>query len=196
MRCLVQLLRSTPESYHKGIHLSIKKCFTKIDEIIKVTSNPAGPKLSELPLNKEVKDSLTFFLEVTQVSIEEDLPSDDTSLLLYRPAGTGKTLIANAIARELGAPLIMVTPAEALSKWSGESPKYIRDVLKRAKAERAVLFIDEIHKLTNGQNGEESSCPTHTGHAPHATLPPTSVVSFCKQISQPAFRPATSRSHR
>ena len=47
--------------------------------------------------------------------------------------------------------------AEALSKWSGESPKFIRDVFKKAKEQKAVLFFDELHKLTRGENGEESS---------------------------------------
>ena len=157
VRSLVEVLKSTPETYHKSIHLSIGKILDKMDDIIKVTDKKKGPKLSEMALNKKVKDSLMLFLDVIQVSIEEDLPYNDSSLLIYGPAGTGKTHIANAIAHELGAPLITVRPAEALSRWSGESPKYIRDIFKRAKEEKAVLFFDEIDKLTRGEYGKESS---------------------------------------
>ena len=115
---LVEVLKSTPQSYHKSIQLSFKKILEKMDMIIKSTAKNREPKLSELALNKKVKDSLILFLDVIQVSIEEDLPYDDSSLLLYGPAGTGKTHIAEAIAHQLRAPLIIVKPAEALSKWT------------------------------------------------------------------------------
>ena len=154
---LVEVLKSTPQSYHNSIQLSIKKILVKMDEIIKITAKNKEPKLSDLAINKKVKDSLILFLDVIQVSIEEDLPYDDSSLLLYGPAGTGKNHIAGAIASQLGAPLITVKPAEARSKWSGESEKYIRDIFIKAKQERAVLFFDELHKLIRSENGEESN---------------------------------------
>ena len=154
---LVEVLKSTPQSYHKSIQLSINKTLTKMDEIIKITAKSKEPKLSDLAINKKVKDSLTVFLDVIEVSIEEDLPYEDSTLLLYGPAGTGKNHIASAIASQLGAPLIIVKPAEARSKWSGESEKYIRDIFIKAKKERAVLFFDELHKLIRSENGEESN---------------------------------------
>ena len=148
---------SCPETYQNNIKEAIKKVLGKMDQIIKKTAKNKEDKLSDLALNKKVKDGLMLFLDVIQVSIEENLPYDDSSLLLYGPAGTGKTHIACAIANELGAPIIIVKPAEALSKWTGESPKFIRDVFKKAREERAVLFFDEIHKLTRSENGEESN---------------------------------------
>ena len=151
-----------PEKYHNNFHQAIKAVLFEMDEILKETGKNHLPRLSNLVLNKELKRSLIKFLNRVRVSIKEDLDYEDSSILLYGPSGTGKTFIANAIAQELGVPFILVTPAEAHSKWSGDSAKYIRDIFKQAKQQGAVLFLDEIHKLLHSEDGDESKVHVDT----------------------------------
>ncbi len=54
-------------------------------------------------------------------------------LLLYGMPGTGKTLLAKAIASNSNANFISIKGAELLSKWAGESEKAIREVFRKAR---------------------------------------------------------------
>lgn len=54
-------------------------------------------------------------------------------ILLSGPSGTGKTLVAKALATESGLNFITVDAASLLSKWVGESEKTLRQVFKKAK---------------------------------------------------------------
>ncbi len=65
------------------------------------------------------------------------------SLLFAGPPGTGKTMAAEAIARELGRPLHLVNYAQLENMWVGETEKNIERVFSRAVQEGAVLFFDE-----------------------------------------------------
>lgn len=47
------------------------------------------------------------------------------SVLLYGPPGTGKTRLAHAVAAEVGAELYVVTPADLLSSWFGQTEQYV-----------------------------------------------------------------------
>jgi len=69
-------------------------------------------------------------------------------VLLYGPPGSGKTLLAKAVANESGANFISVKGPEIFSKWVGESEKHIRDIFKRAKqVAPTIIFFDEIDAL-------------------------------------------------
>jgi len=65
------------------------------------------------------------------------------SLLFAGPPGTGKTMAAEAIARELGKALHVVNYAQLENMWVGETEKNIEAVFARALADDAVLFFDE-----------------------------------------------------
>jgi SpoVK/Ycf46/Vps4 family AAA+-type ATPase len=69
--------------------------------------------------------------------------SKGVSLLFVGQPGTGKTLTAEAIARELGRPLMIVNYAHLENMWVGETEKNIEAVFKDAKESGAVLFFDE-----------------------------------------------------
>jgi len=70
-------------------------------------------------------------------------------ILLYGVPGTGKTLLAKAVAKESGVNFIAVKGPELLSKWVGESEKGVREVFKKAKqASPCIVFFDEIDSLT------------------------------------------------
>src|SRR5580658_790249 len=78
-------------------------------------------------------------------------------ILLFGPSGTGKTLLAKAVATESEANFISVRGPELLSKWVGESERGVREVFRRARqAAPCVIFFDEIDALapTRGMGGD------------------------------------------
>lgn len=69
-------------------------------------------------------------------------------VLLHGVPGTGKTLLAKAVANESGANFISISGPEVTSKWYGESEKRIRDLFDEAeKNAPSIIFIDEIDAL-------------------------------------------------
>jgi transitional endoplasmic reticulum ATPase len=69
-------------------------------------------------------------------------------ILLFGAPGTGKTLLAKAIAHESKANFISIKGPEVLSKWVGESEKAVREIFKKAKqASPSIVFLDELDSL-------------------------------------------------
>ncbi|KAF5100261.1 hypothetical protein D0Z03_000844 [Geotrichum reessii] len=70
-------------------------------------------------------------------------------VLLHGPPGCGKTMLANAIANELGVPFISVSAPSVVSGMSGESEKKLRDIFDEAKSlAPCIVFLDEIDAIT------------------------------------------------
>ena len=67
--------------------------------------------------------------------------------LLHGPPGTGKTLCAEAMAGELGRPLLRVVLGGLRSKWVGESERNLASLFERARREEAVLLLDEVDSI-------------------------------------------------
>ncbi len=77
-------------------------------------------------------------------------------VLLAGPPGSGKTLIARALANQCEASFISIKGPELLSKWVGESEKGIREIFRRAKqAAPCIVFFDEIDALAPRRSGGE-----------------------------------------
>ena len=66
---------------------------------------------------------------------------------LYGAPGTGKTMAAHAIARELGRKILIVNYADIESKFVGETPKNIRKAFEAAKNSDSILFFDEADAI-------------------------------------------------
>jgi transitional endoplasmic reticulum ATPase len=80
-------------------------------------------------------------------------------ILLTGPPGSGKTLLAKAVANESDVNFISVKGPELLSKWVGESEKGVREIFKKARqAAPCIVFLDEIDALAprRGSGGGES----------------------------------------
>ena len=77
--------------------------------------------------------------------------------LLYGVPGTGKTLLAKAVASESEANFISVKGPELLSKWVGESEKGVREIFRKAKqASPTVIFFDEIDAIASTRSGNDT----------------------------------------
>ena len=77
--------------------------------------------------------------------------------LLYGIPGTGKTLLAKAVASESEANFISVKGPELLSKWVGESEKGVREVFRKAKqASPTVIFFDEIDAIASARSRNDT----------------------------------------
>jgi transitional endoplasmic reticulum ATPase len=69
-------------------------------------------------------------------------------ILLHGHPGTGKTLLAKAVATESRANFISIKGPQLISKWVGEAERGVREVFKRAKqAAPSIIFFDEIDAL-------------------------------------------------
>ncbi|KAK1366541.1 putative cell division cycle ATPase [Heracleum sosnowskyi] len=142
----------------------------------KETENPAPPKM-EVPDNEFEKRirpevipaneiGVTFAdvgsLDETKESLQElvmlplrrpdlfngGLLKPCRGILLFGPPGTGKTMMAKAIAREAGASFINVSMSTITSKWFGEDEKNVRALFTlAAKVSPTIIFVDEVDSM-------------------------------------------------
>ncbi|APR75673.1 Cell division protein FtsH [Minicystis rosea] len=78
-------------------------------------------------------------------------------VLFSGQSGTGKTLSAEIVARELGRPLYVVELSQLVSKYIGETEKNIEQVLTEAERAEVVLFFDEADALFSARTESVSS---------------------------------------
>jgi transitional endoplasmic reticulum ATPase len=82
-------------------------------------------------------------------------------ILLYGPPGTGKTMLARALATEVGADFREIRTPEILDKWLGASERNIKRIFREARRYRAptVLLFDEFDSIISyaGAGGDAAS---------------------------------------
>lgn len=78
-------------------------------------------------------------------------------VLLYGPSGTGKTVIAQAIANEAKANFVSVQCTDILSKYVGQSSKTISQIFKKARASApCILFFDQFESIARSRGDDTS----------------------------------------
>ncbi|XP_023124822.2 peroxisome biogenesis factor 1 isoform X2 [Amphiprion ocellaris] len=112
---------------------------------------PSGVGLERVGGLKEVRQELmdTILLPAKYPILFSNLPIRHRSgILLYGAPGTGKTLLARAVAKDSGMNFISIKGPELLSKYIGASEQGVRDVFQRAQAAKpCILFFDEFDSL-------------------------------------------------
>ena len=74
-------------------------------------------------------------------------------IVMFGAPGTGKTLLAKAIANEAQANFISIKGPEMISKWVGESERAVREIFKKAKqSSPSIIFLDEFESIANMRN--------------------------------------------
>ena len=69
-------------------------------------------------------------------------------VLMYGPTGTGKTLLAKAVAGETNSHFISLSGPEIMGKYYGESEERLREIFKQAEENApSIIFIDEIDSI-------------------------------------------------
>ncbi|PIN69645.1 ATPase [Candidatus Woesearchaeota archaeon CG11_big_fil_rev_8_21_14_0_20_43_8] len=82
-------------------------------------------------------------------------------ILLYGAPGTGKTLLAKAVATESSANFILVKGPELLSKWVGESEKAVRKIFEKARqTSPSIVFFDEIDAIAPSRGASSDNKAT------------------------------------
>lgn len=91
-----------------------------------------------------------------------------TNAVFSGPSGTGKTMAAEVLARELGLPLFRVETAAIVSKYIGETEKNIEKIFVAADGCDAILFFDEADALfgkrTEVQNAHDRYANLETAY--------------------------------
>jgi len=130
---------------------AIREIFTEIPDV----------KWSDVGGLEETKRVLTETIE-WPLKYSELFKQANTNpakgILLTGSPGTGKTLLAKAVANESGVNFISVKGPALLSKWVGESERGIREVFKKAKqASPCIIFFDEIDAIAPVRGGSADS---------------------------------------
>jgi len=103
-------------------------------------------------IKEELKEAVEWPLKYFDIFKKANTTAPK-GILLYGVPGTGKTLLAKAVASQSGVNFISVKGPSLISKFVGESERAIRDVFKTAKqAAPTILFFDEIDSLIPKRN--------------------------------------------
>lgn len=121
-------------------------------EAIKFREPSDRPKFNDLVDLEEVKKALKRSV-IYPIKTPDLYPLGwSRGILLFGPPGCGKTLISIALANEVGALLLDISPATIMSKWLGEAEKNVARVFKSAREKArsgkpVIIFIDEVDAL-------------------------------------------------
>merc|ERR1719253_440033 len=92
----------------------------------------------------EIKEAVE--LPLTHPELYEDVGiKPPKGVILYGVPGTGKTLLAKAVANETSATFLRVVGSELIQKYLGDGPKLVREMFRLAQEHSpSIVFIDEI----------------------------------------------------
>ncbi|CAD6216720.1 unnamed protein product [Miscanthus lutarioriparius] len=96
-------------------------------------------------VKETLKELVMLPLQRPELFSKGQLMKPCKGILLFGPPGTGKTMLAKAVATEAGANFINISMSSIASKWFGEGEKYVKAVFSLAsKISPSVIFVDEV----------------------------------------------------
>ncbi|XP_071702491.1 uncharacterized protein [Rutidosis leptorrhynchoides] len=117
-----------------------------------IPPNDIGVTFDDIGALEKVKDTLKELvmlpLQRPELFCKGQLTKPCKGILLFGPPGTGKTMLAKAVATEAGANFINISMSSISSKWFGEGEKYVKAVFTLAsKISPSVVFVDEVDSM-------------------------------------------------
>ncbi|KAF7461288.1 Hypothetical predicted protein [Marmota monax] len=123
------------------------------DNPFKVTYDMIGGLSSQL---KAIREIIELPLKQPELFKSYGIPAP-RGVLLYGPPGTGKTMIARAIANEVGAYVSVINGPEIISKFYGETEAKLRYIFAEATLRHpSIIFIDELDALCPKREGAQN----------------------------------------
>jgi len=106
---------------------------------------------------REIKEAVE--LPLTNPEMYEDIGiRAPKGVILYGEPGTGKTLLAKAVANQTSATFLRVVGSELIKKYLGEGPKLVREIFKIAEdMAPSIVFMDEIDAVGSKRYDSSSS---------------------------------------
>ncbi|XP_075399957.1 ATPase family gene 2 protein homolog A isoform X2 [Tenrec ecaudatus] len=102
------------------------------------------------------QDTAAQELASKESSVDTRIPAP-RGVLLYGPPGTGKTMIARAVANEVGAHVSVINGPEIISKFYGETEARLRQIFAEATLRYpSIIFIDELDALCPKREGAQN----------------------------------------
>ena len=136
-----------PNSMAFGMGKSNAKIYVK---------SSAGIKFSDVAGEDEAKDSLKEIVDYLHdpkkyKNVGAAMPK---GILLVGPPGTGKTMLAKAVAGEANVPFFSMSGSEFVEMFVGMGAAKVRDLFKQAKEKApCIVFIDEIDAIGKKRDG-------------------------------------------
>ncbi len=116
-----------------------------------------GIKFSDVAGEDEAKESLTEIVQyLHDPSKYKDIgASMPKGILLVGPPGTGKTMLAKAVAGEANVPFFSISGSEFVEMFVGMGASKVRDLFRQAKEKApCIVFIDEIDAIGKKRDGQ------------------------------------------
>jgi cell division protease FtsH len=142
---------SSPDMMSFGMGKSNAKVYVKSAE---------GIKFSDVAGEDEAKENLTEIVEYLHDpgKYKEIGASMPKGILLVGPPGTGKTMLAKAVAGEANVPFFSISGSEFVEMFVGMGASKVRDLFRQAKEKApCIVFIDEIDAIGKKRDGQLGS---------------------------------------
>jgi SpoVK/Ycf46/Vps4 family AAA+-type ATPase len=136
---------------------------SSMESLIERQLRNSDQALGTAPQSAERRSVTTYDLDMLNVETRFEVPRivaalkarGHGSLCFYGAPGTGKTALAEHIARSLERPLLIKQASDLMSKFVGETEQNMAGMFREAENEKAVLLLDEADSFLQDRRGAQ-----------------------------------------